>query len=160
MPKTSIKFVILQWFTHVGWISPSFWHVCGRFFNNAYYAKVGGVSTSELNRLEVKFLFGINFRLYVSVDTFRAYCMQLEKGASSEGLPVERPIRTCRLKEDWSTTAADDARCASPVARWRDSATVLQQWNKNCLHSERHRVYSYQTSIDHLQDSHIWSAAG
>ncbi|KAK4741555.1 hypothetical protein SAY87_025143 [Trapa incisa] len=87
------------------------------FFNNAYYAKVGGVSTSELNRLEVEFLFGINFRLYVSVDTFTAYCTQLEKEASSEGLPVERPVRTCRLKENWSNTAPDDTRCASPVAR-------------------------------------------
>lgn len=75
------------------------------------------MSTSELNRLEMKFLFGINFRLYVSVDTFRAYCMQLEKGASSEGLPIERSIKTCRLKENWSTTASDDAGCASPVAR-------------------------------------------
>ncbi|KAJ6306659.1 hypothetical protein OIU78_021887 [Salix suchowensis] len=32
------------------------------FFNNAYYAKVGGVSTEELNRLEMKFLFSIDFQ--------------------------------------------------------------------------------------------------
>ncbi|XP_031402223.1 cyclin-P3-1 [Punica granatum] len=87
------------------------------FFNNAYYAKVGGVSTFELNRLEMKFLFGINFRLYVSVDTFRSYCLQLEKGASSEGLPIERPIRACRVKQNWSATASDESTCASTVAR-------------------------------------------
>lgn len=31
------------------------------YYNNAYYAKVGGVLVSELNGLEVDFLFRINF---------------------------------------------------------------------------------------------------
>ncbi|KZV32420.1 hypothetical protein F511_03703 [Dorcoceras hygrometricum] len=34
------------------------------FFNNAYYARVGGVSTTEMNRLETRFLFAVDFRLY------------------------------------------------------------------------------------------------
>ncbi|KAJ7977402.1 Cyclin [Quillaja saponaria] len=33
------------------------------FFKNVYYAKVGGVSTAELNKLEISFLFSIDFRL-------------------------------------------------------------------------------------------------
>nr|XP_043609717.1 cyclin-P3-1-like isoform X2 [Erigeron canadensis] len=37
------------------------------FYNNAYYAKVGGVTTAELNRLEMKFLFGLDFRLHRDV---------------------------------------------------------------------------------------------
>ncbi|KAJ6681357.1 CYCLIN [Salix koriyanagi] len=49
------------------------------FFNNAYYAKVGGVSTEELNRLEMKFLFSIDFRLQVNVNTFGNYCYQFGK---------------------------------------------------------------------------------
>ncbi|KAI5421465.1 hypothetical protein KIW84_045047 [Lathyrus oleraceus] len=51
-------------------------------FNNAYYAKVGRLSTSKLNRLELSFWFGIDFRLQVSVDTFGRYCLQLEKEGS------------------------------------------------------------------------------
>lgn len=35
------------------------------YFNNAFYAKVGGVSTAELNRLEVEMLRLLNFRLLV-----------------------------------------------------------------------------------------------
>ncbi|KAI4349514.1 hypothetical protein L6164_010095 [Bauhinia variegata] len=84
------------------------------FFNNAYYAKVGGVSTGELNRLEMNFLFSIDFRLQVSVDTFRKYCWQLEKEAA-ETLQVERPIQACRIKESWSNK--DDSTCASTIAR-------------------------------------------
>ncbi|KAK3018334.1 hypothetical protein RJ639_004746 [Escallonia herrerae] len=84
------------------------------FFNNAYYAKVGGVSTAELNRLEMRFLFGLDFRLNVSVQTFGKYCSLLEK-ENSGGLQVERPIRACGIIESWSTK--DDSACAPTIAR-------------------------------------------
>ncbi|KAB2015060.1 hypothetical protein ES319_D09G271000v1 [Gossypium barbadense] len=42
-------------------------------YNNAYYAKVGGISTEEMNILEVDFLFGLGFPLNVKPDTFRTY---------------------------------------------------------------------------------------
>lgn len=48
------------------------------YFNNAYYAKVGGVTTSEMNRLELEFLFRIDFRLNVTTDVFFNYCKFLE----------------------------------------------------------------------------------
>uniref|UniRef100_A0A5B6YWX3 Cyclin n=1 Tax=Davidia involucrata TaxID=16924 RepID=A0A5B6YWX3_DAVIN len=84
------------------------------FFNNAYYAKVGGISTAELNRLEMKFLFSLDFRLNVTVQTFRKYCSQLEKEAAG-GHPIERPILACGIKESWSNK--DDSTCASTIAR-------------------------------------------
>jgi hypothetical protein len=37
-----------------------------QYFNNAYYAKVGGVPPTEMNSLEVEFLFRINFSLHVT----------------------------------------------------------------------------------------------
>ncbi|CAK9147063.1 unnamed protein product [Ilex paraguariensis] len=84
------------------------------FFNNAYYAKVGGVSTAELNKLEMKFLFGLDFRLHVSVQMFGKYCLQLEQEATG-GLQIERPIRACRVKGSWSNK--DDSTCAPTIAR-------------------------------------------
>jgi len=47
------------------------------YYNNAYYAKVGGVLVSEMNGLEVDFLFRINFSLHVPTDEFRKYRMEL-----------------------------------------------------------------------------------
>ncbi|KAJ6709041.1 hypothetical protein OIU74_010195 [Salix koriyanagi] len=85
------------------------------FFNNGYYARVGGVSTEELNRLEMKFLFGIDFRLQVNVNTFGKYCYRLEK-ESSDGLQIERAIQACRIKESWSSKE-DSTTCASTIAR-------------------------------------------
>lgn len=87
------------------------------FFNNAYYAKVGGISTAELNRLEAKFLFGLDFWLHVSVDTFGKYCLLLEKEVSG-GHQVERPlraIRACGIKESWSNN--DDSPRTPTIAR-------------------------------------------
>lgn len=84
------------------------------FFNNAYYAKVGGVSTAELNRLEMKFLFSIDFRLQVPLETFGRYCSLLER-ETTEGLQIERPYQACGIKETWSNK--DDSSCAPTVAR-------------------------------------------
>lgn len=50
-----------------------------RYYNNAYYAKVGGVSTQEMNRLELEFLFRLGFRLQVTVQVFDSYCSFLER---------------------------------------------------------------------------------
>nr|GMD68983.1 cyclin-P3-1 [Ipomoea batatas]GME06625.1 cyclin-P3-1 [Ipomoea batatas]GME20028.1 cyclin-P3-1 [Ipomoea batatas] len=83
------------------------------FFNNAYYARVGGVSTAELNKLEMKFLFGLGFRLHVSVQTFGSYCGFLEKEGNLT-LQIERSIQACGIKESWSTN--DDPTCAQ-IAR-------------------------------------------
>ncbi|KAJ8547527.1 hypothetical protein K7X08_011113 [Anisodus acutangulus] len=79
------------------------------FYNNAYYARVGGVTTKELNKLEMKFLFGLDFQLHVSVQTFGSYCSLLEK-EGTVGLQIERSIQACRISESWSNK--DDSTCA------------------------------------------------
>lgn len=47
------------------------------YYNNAYYAKVGGVLVSEMNGLEVDFLFRVNFSLHVTPDLFQKYREEL-----------------------------------------------------------------------------------
>ncbi|KAJ8900230.1 hypothetical protein K2173_024870 [Erythroxylum novogranatense] len=49
------------------------------YYNNAYYAKVGGISTTEMNYLELDFLFGIGFHLNVTPNTFQTYCSHLQR---------------------------------------------------------------------------------
>ncbi|KAI3826831.1 hypothetical protein L1987_00887 [Smallanthus sonchifolius] len=48
------------------------------YYNNAYYAKVGGISITEMNFLEVDFLFGLGFQLNVNPTTFHNYCSYLQ----------------------------------------------------------------------------------
>ncbi|KAE8660649.1 Cyclin-P3-1 [Hibiscus syriacus] len=84
------------------------------FFNNAYYARVGGVSTAELNRLEMSFLFSLDFRLQVTVNTFQRYCSQLQK-ESLDVHQIERPIRACGIKDTWQSKS--DKKCATTILR-------------------------------------------
>ena len=43
------------------------------YYSNSFYAKVGGVSKSEIDVLEYEFLVLIDFNLYVSDDLFLKY---------------------------------------------------------------------------------------
>ncbi|CAL9207589.1 unnamed protein product [Musa hybrid cultivar] len=47
--------------------------------NNAFFAKVGGVSNAELNRMELELLFLLDFGLVVSSRVFESYRRHLEK---------------------------------------------------------------------------------
>lgn len=58
------------------------------YYNNAYYAKVGGVLVSEMNGLEVDFLFRINFSLHVTPELFEQYRIELLSHSGTESLPL------------------------------------------------------------------------
>lgn len=47
------------------------------FYNNEYYARVGGMSNKEINVLEIEFLNLINFTLHVSPIVFFKYHQRL-----------------------------------------------------------------------------------
>ena len=47
------------------------------YYNNAYYGKIGGILVSEMNNLEVDFLFRINFSLHVPSEVFEKYRAEL-----------------------------------------------------------------------------------
>jgi hypothetical protein len=49
------------------------------FYNNAFYAKLGGVSVTELNALEIEFLQKIHFSLYVSPESYCKYLSELRR---------------------------------------------------------------------------------
>jgi hypothetical protein len=58
------------------------------YYNNAYYSKVGGVLVSEMNGLEVDFLFRINFSLHVTPEVFEKYKAELVAHLISSGVTM------------------------------------------------------------------------
>lgn len=40
---------------------------------NSYYARIGGVSTKEMTRVEMEFMKLIDFNIYISKEEFRQY---------------------------------------------------------------------------------------
>lgn len=43
------------------------------YFSNSFYAKIGGISLEDMNRLEVEFLNLIDYKLYVEEKIFYQY---------------------------------------------------------------------------------------
>lgn len=58
------------------------------YYNNAYYAKVGGVLVEEMNNLECQFLFKIDFSLRVLPEVFDKYSAELIQHSSAIGLDM------------------------------------------------------------------------
>ncbi|KAL0923734.1 hypothetical protein M5K25_007803 [Dendrobium thyrsiflorum] len=66
-----------------------------RNYRNSYFAKIGGISTQEMNSLELNFLFLMGFKLQVSVSVFESYCRHLEREVSfGGGYQIERSLRS------------------------------------------------------------------
>ncbi|KAI3994923.1 hypothetical protein MKX01_041332 [Papaver californicum] len=62
-------------------------------YRNSYFAKVGGITTKEMNKLEVEFLFLMGFKLHVNVRVFDSYCCHLEREVSiGGGYQIERSL--------------------------------------------------------------------
>jgi Cyclin len=74
------------------------------YYNNAYYAKVGGVLVSEMNGLEVDYLFRINFSLHATPAEFEKYRSEL---LSHSAIVVEPPTNC-------SGVEMNDYSCDSP----------------------------------------------
>ncbi|XP_022155727.1 cyclin-U4-1-like [Momordica charantia] len=70
-----------------------------RCYNNAFYARVGGISTTEINFLEVDFLFGLGFHLNVTPNTFHTYCSSLQKEMLLQQPPLTSPITSITSSE-------------------------------------------------------------
>ncbi|XP_027112955.1 cyclin-U2-2 [Coffea arabica] len=63
-------------------------------YRNSYFARVGGLTTKEINKLELEFLFLMGFKLHVNVSVFESYCCHLEREVSiGGGYQIERTIR-------------------------------------------------------------------
>ena len=61
------------------------------FYNNAFYAKLGGVSTIEMNSLELEFLQLVNFTLFVTPDVYNKYHSELRNYAGVIDIPNALP---------------------------------------------------------------------
>lgn len=84
---------------------PSF---LNRNYRNSYFARVGGLTTNELNKLELEFLFLMGFKLHVNVSVFESYCCHLEREVGiGGGYQIES---TLRCAEEIKTRQDEDRR--------------------------------------------------
>ncbi|XWS35648.1 hypothetical protein CRYUN_Cryun20dG0014700 [Craigia yunnanensis] len=78
-------------------------------YRNSYFARVGGLTTNELNNLELEFLFLMGFKLHVNVSVFESYCSHLEREVSiGGGYQIERALRCA---EEIKSRQNEERRC-------------------------------------------------
>lgn len=67
-----------------------------RYYNNAYYAKIGGFSLDELNRLEIRMMMLLDYKLRVSktdiCTTLRRLTLQAAQQEHSEFVPAFKQL--------------------------------------------------------------------
>jgi hypothetical protein len=92
------------------------------YYSNSWYGRVGGVSTPELNLLEVSFLKLIKFRLSVSPEEYEMYLTSVER-ACSDDVSAEAgscmsscPKTSCAAECADASRAAADALCSATCA--------------------------------------------
>jgi len=114
------------------------------YYNNAYYAKIGGIGTGEMNRLEVEMLGLLGHRLYLSPTALRSFVAQLEGG----GVPVE-PTAAAALAAAAAAAAAAPAAMAAlaaaaepcTVAKKRKSFTLCHAVGGEDVTKRRHSCH-------------------
>ncbi|OMO60173.1 Cyclin P/U [Corchorus capsularis] len=88
-------------------------------YNNAFYARVGGVSNAELNRLEIELLFLLDFGVMVSSRVFESYCLHLEKEMLINGAnqhKIDRGISLLAIDDVTELSVEDTHNCSPPQA--------------------------------------------
>jgi len=87
-----------------------------RHYNNAVYARVGGVSNGELNKLELELLFLLDFRVVVSSGVFESYCFHLEKemAVNGTGMKIERALTPKAMEDLEAEISVEDKHSPSP----------------------------------------------
>jgi hypothetical protein len=102
------------------------------YYNNAYYAKVGGVLVSEMNGLEVDFLFRINFTLHVKPEVFAKYHGELMAQAQ-EACRVPLVVPPPPLPT--TITTFNSAAAVVAAAAAASAATAATNANNTCSSS-------------------------
>eukprot|EP00742_Colponemidia_sp_Colp-10_P004219 GILJ01004501.1.p1 GENE.GILJ01004501.1~~GILJ01004501.1.p1 ORF type:complete len:221 (-),score=22.83 GILJ01004501.1:344-1006(-) len=95
------------------------------FFSNEFYAEVGGLTTAELNVLELDMFKRLSFTAYIRVDEFQRFVQSLPTRALEPEVVrtvTFRKIRTCSKEDTVIHVRHDLSPCVKPF-RHSDSTT-------------------------------------
>ena len=103
------------------------------YYNNAYYAKVGGVPVAEMNGLELEFLFFVQFSLHVTPDVFMKYRNELVSHTSwtSPDKALIHPINYPSSRTMFSSSSTRHSNPTTELMSTREQQHVMMQVTSN-----------------------------
>ena len=105
------------------------------YYNNAYYAKVGGIAVSELNVLEVEFLFRIHFELHCASDVYVQYHGELVHHALQQ-----------QQQQTTSSIPLAMAQCTYEVPHGLAAATAAATGTSSSHHPTNHHHHHHNVN--------------
>ncbi|KAJ1652985.1 cyclin-like protein interacting with PHO85 [Dispira simplex] len=103
---------------------------CDRIAPNTRYAEIGGIPLTDMNLLEVEFLFMCQFDLLVSIEELEKYGIQLWQYSLGRQVPVSPPM-TNSQRTSTTTSSATVTRATS--------ARMMQEMSSSIYDSQSHR---------------------
>lgn len=95
------------------------------YYNNAYYARVGGISNSEVNSLEMEMLRMISFSLFVQPEQYERYRGSLYSHVKPATLVSEKSA--CM-----TPSVTETVRAAIPMTAHASATTTLHPQEQSC----------------------------
>ncbi|CAI5472090.1 unnamed protein product [Closterium sp. Yama58-4] len=100
------------------------------YFNNACFATVGGIGTNEINKLELDFLFRINFTLNVTAEEFNKYKMHIEdeldvSTSFSQDHFIRGSTKLMKQAEQTSDSSLCSSRSRAKMSKRSESKTIM-----------------------------------
>jgi hypothetical protein len=99
------------------------------YYNNVYYAKIGGIPTAEMNTLELEFLFRLNFDLHAPQEEYERYHRELNVHAQyasncacAQGLAGQQTIIPRNVKQDYTYHPAPVQQAPAMAVDWNQAA--------------------------------------
>jgi len=99
-----------------------------KYYNNAYFGKVGGVTCKEINLLEIEFVFMINFNLYVESGLYEDYKKRLENHAQrlncvgyqlqNQSTEIKESVFVPRVATSLQTAVERTQEFKKPAKKW------------------------------------------
>ncbi|KAA8496513.1 Cyclin-P3-1 [Porphyridium purpureum] len=98
------------------------------FYQNSFYAEIGGISVMEMNTLELEMLSLLNFRLLVDADEYTLFESALVGGVvhAADQSDSLLELRSELLNASYLTVAMPDVACPKPSAA-AESHTLAPQ---------------------------------
>jgi len=121
------------------------------YYNNAYYAKVGGVLGSEMNGLEVEFLFRINFSLHVKPDEFAKYQANLVSHAVGPDSSLGTVVSSYACHEEVSS---ETYHSEPPSPQTMSTQSTSSSLSPTCDYSNERRMLGGDNDLSNLYSEH------
>lgn len=129
--------------------------LCDSYCTNSHYAKVGGISTRELNSLELEFLRLIDWRLAATGPVLQQYYVNLIKQHPSYTRIIETENETNNIIAENSNSAKPSSPDSKPSLKRRRSLTPADEADSHSSQEDDDEDEEEEKDVDRTDEDDL-----